>query len=91
MYMNLILFAFCMIDLFIVLILTFHANVFDMNGSVGPKHREWMMLIEHDSTVVFTGTSENRQTDEINKLVKIMSASHSIGFEQCAINNKSDA
>lgn len=65
--MNLILFAINLIDLFIPL-LTFHTNVFDVNSSVGPKYRKWMMLVEHDSTMIFTGTSENRKTDKINKM-----------------------
>lgn len=56
-------------------ILTLHTNVFDVNRSTRPERREWVVVIEHYSTVVITGTSEKKRRDrlKINKVVHIMS------------------
>lgn len=60
-----------LIDLFYWNLLTFHANVFDVNCAVGPKYCIRMMLIEYNSTVVFTGTSERKNGREYKQRANI--------------------
>lgn len=58
------LLAFSLIDLFILkcsAVLTFHANVFNVNSSIGPQYRIRMMLIEHHTAMILTGTSEMKE------------------------------
>lgn len=53
---------------FLLCLLTFHTNVFNVNGSIGPQCCIRMILSVHKTTMIFARTSKTkwRKYNEIN-------------------------
>lgn len=47
-----------------IVLLTFHTNVFNVNGSIGPECCKRMIFSENETTVIFSGTSEIQHTQQ---------------------------